>query len=309
MGEGEDNMASRESEALADLYRDWASRMAANPEMPLDDFRSLFEEWATVTAEPAGVAFEEVTVEGIPALWARPASANGTLLLICFHGGGYVTGSRSSHRKMFGHIAAAAGAPALIVDYRRAPEHPYPAAVDDALLVYRWAVASGLEAKNIAFVGDSAGGGLSVAAALAARRDDLPTPGAIFLMSPWLDLDATGASYDTNAGVDLIVNRSVILGLVPALLGDTGNTKDPIANPILADPQGLPPLLIQVGGYESLLDDSRKFAGLAKQARGDVELDVIPEMQHVFQFLGGVAPEADAAIRRAGGWLKAKLTT
>ncbi len=302
-------MASRESEALADLYRDWASRMAANPEMPLDDFRSLFEEWATVTAEPAGVAFEEVTVEGIPALWARPASANDTLLLICFHGGGYVTGSRSSHRKLFGHIAAATGAPALIVDYRRVPENPYPAAVEDALLVYRWAVASGLEAKNIAFVGDSAGGGLSVAAALAARRDDLPAPGAIFLMSPWLDLDATGASYDTNAGVDLIVNRPVILSLVPALLGDTGSTKDPIANPILADPQGLPPLLIQVGGYESLLDDSRKFAGLAKQARCDVELDVVPEMQHVFQFLGGVAPEADAAIKRAGGWLKAKLTT
>lgn len=301
-------MASRESEVLADLYRDWASRIATNPEMPLDDFRSMFEEWARVTAEPAGVAFEEATIAGIPVLWARPAAANIKFLLICFHGGGYVTGSRSSHRKMFGHIAAATGAPALIVEYRRAPENPYPAAVEDALAAYRWALASGLQAENIAFVGDSAGGGLSVAAALAARRDKLPSPGAIFIMSPWLDLNATGASYDSNAGVDLIVSRPVILSLVSALLGENGSTKDPIANPIIADPKGLPPLLIQVGGHESFLDDSRTFAALAKQAGVDVELDVVPEMQHVFQFLGGVAPEADAAIKRAGAWLKIKLT-
>lgn len=301
-------MASRESEALADLYRDWSARMAANPEMPLDDFRDMFEEWATVTAEPAGVAFEETSVEGIPALWARPAGVNKDLLLICLHGGGYVTGSPASHRKMFGHIAAAAGASALLVDYRRAPENPYPAAVDDALAAYRWALSTGVKAKNIAFVGDSAGGGLSVAAALAARRDGLPVPGAIYIMSPWLDLDALGGSYDANAGVDLIVSRPVILSLVPALLGAGGSTKDPIANPMLADPEGLPPLLIQVGGHEVFLDDSRKFAALAQGAKVDVELDIVPEMQHVFQFLGGVAPEADAAINRAGAWLETKLT-
>lgn len=301
-------MASRETETLADLYRDWASRMAANPEMPIDEFRTMFEEWADVTAEPAGVAYEETTVEGIPALWARPSPQRQDSLLICFHGGGYVTGSRASHRKMFGHIAKAAGVPALIVEYRRAPENPYPSAVEDALTAYRWAVASGVTAKRIAFVGDSAGGGLSVATALAAQRDDLPVPGAIFIMSPWLDLAATGASYDDNAEVDLIVSRAIILSLAPALLGPNGSLKDPIANPILADPAGLPPLLIQVGGHETFLDDSRTFAALAKEAGVDVELDVIPEMQHVFQFLGGVAPEADAAIERAGVWLKAKLS-
>ncbi len=301
-------MASRESEALSNLYRNWASRMSANPEMPIGEFREMFEEWATVTAEPADVAYEETTVEGIPAMWARPLAKPTGSLLICFHGGGFVTGSRASHRKLFGHIAAAAGIPGLIVEYRRAPESAYPAAVDDALAAYRWALACGIAPSRIAFVGDSAGGGLSVAAALAARRDDLPSPGAIFIMSPWLDLDANGASYDDNAGLDLIVSRPVIQSLVPALLGPNGSSEDPIANPILADPAGLPPMLIQVGGYESFLDDSRRFAAQAKEAGVDVTLEVAPEMQHVFQFLGGVAPEADAAIASAGKWLQTKLS-
>lgn len=300
-------MASRESELLADLYRNWTSRMAANPEMPIDEFRDMFEEWSTVTAEPANIAYEDMTIDGIPALWARPSSHQQDRLLICFHGGGYVTGSRASHRKLFGHIAVAADAPALIVEYRLAPENPYPAAIEDALTAYRWALARGVSANRIAFVGDSAGGGLSVATALAARRDDLPLPGALFLMSPWLDLEATGASYDTNAGVDLLVKRPVVLSLVPALLGANGSVKDPIANSILADPAGLPPVLIQVGAHESFLDDSRQFAATAQRAHVEVELDVVPDMQHVFHFLGGVAPEADAAIQRAGAWLKARL--
>ena len=301
-------MASSESEVLADLYRDWGKRMAADPEMPIDEFRAMFEEWATITAEPADVAYEDTAIDGIPALWVRPASHRPDVLLICFHGGGYVTGSIASHRKMFGHFAVAAKAPALIVEYRRAPESPYPAAVEDALTAYRWALGSGLKAKNIAFIGDSAGGGLAVASALAARRDGLPVPGAIFVMSPWLDLEAKGQSYDTNSAVDLIVSRPVIQNIVPMFLGATGSVEDPIANPILADPAGLPPILIQVGAYESFVDDSRHFTALAKQAGVEVELDVVPEMQHVFHFLGGVAPEADAAIAHAGAWLEAKLT-
>ena len=301
-------MASPESEVLADLYRDWGKRMAADPEMQIDQFRAMFEEWAAITAEPADVAYEEAAIDGIPALWARPVSHRQDVLLICFHGGGYVTGSIASHRKMFGHFAVAAKASALIVEYRRAPENPYPAAVEDALTVYRWALGSGLKAKNIAFIGDSAGGGLAVALALAARRDGLPVPGAIFVMSPWLDLEAKGQSYDTNSGVDLIVSRPVIQNIVPMFLGATGSVEDPIANPILADPAGLPPVLIQVGAYESFVDDSRNFTALAKQAGVEVELDIVPEMQHVFHFLGGVAPEADAAIARAGAWLEAKLT-
>lgn len=300
-------MASRESEALAELYRDWSARIAADPAMPIDDFRAMFEEWATVTAQPVDVTFEEAMIGTVPVLGARPQARQQGRLLLCFHGGGYVTGSRASHRKLFGHIAAAAGIDALIVEYRRAPEAAYPAAVDDALAVYRWALASGIGAGHVALVGDSAGGGLSVATALAARRDGLPVPGAMYLMSPWLDLEAKGESYDTNAGVDLIVGRGIIQGLVPALLGPDGSVGDPIANPIIADLAGLPPALIQVGGHEAFLDDSRLYAARAKEAGVDVVLEIVPEMQHVFQFLAGTAPEADAAVARAGAWLKGKL--
>ena len=301
-------MASREAEVLSALYRNWAERIAANPGMPIDKFRALFEEWATVTGEPDGILFEDAAIDGLPILWARPPHRLDALL-ISFHGGGYVTGSRSSHRKLFGHIAAATGVPTMIVEYRRAPEHPYPAAVEDGLKAYRWALDSGIKANNIAFVGDSAGGGLSVSTALAARRDGLPMPGALFLMSPWLDLGATGRSYDSNADRDLIVSRSVIEGLVPAILGEHGSIDDPIANPIKADPSHLPPMLIQVGADESFLDDSRDFTAAARRAGVEVDLVVVPEMQHVFQFLAGNAPEADAAIRQAGAWLRARLAS
>ncbi|EZP79320.1 Arylamidase/esterase [Novosphingobium resinovorum] len=299
-------MPSQESTVLSDLYRDWARRMAANPAMSMDDFRALFEEWATVTAPPPDVAFEEAFVGDIPVTWARPDDSAAGILL-CLHGGGYVTGSRASHSKLFGHIASAAGSTAMIVDYRRAPENPYPAALDDALACYRAVLDSGMPPEQIAFVGDSAGGGLCIGVALAAQRDGLPQPGAIFVMSPWLDLSASGASYDTNAAVDLIVSRPVIQGLVPALLGEHGDIDDPIANPILADPRGLPPILIHVGGYESFVDDSRAFEAKAKHAGVSIELEIVPEMQHVFHFLAGTAPEADEAIQRAGGWLKARL--
>ena len=195
----------------------------------------------------------------------------------------------------------------MIVDYRRAPEAPYPSALNDSLTCFRWALDNGIDSRAIAFVGDSAGGGLCVGSALACLRDHLPMPSALFLMSPWLDLAALGASYDTNAGNDLIVSRAVIEGLVPALLGAEGRIDDPIANPILADPTGLPPTLIQVGGYESFLDDSRVFASNARKAGVEIDLEIVPEMQHVFHFLGGTAPEADEAIRRAGDWLSARL--
>jgi acetyl esterase/lipase len=260
--------------------------MTADPEMPIGAFRAMFEEWGTVTGPPRDVSFENDKVGDIPITWARPENPS-VGLLICLHGGGYVTGSRESHQKLFGHIAAAARAPAMIVEYRRAPEAPYPAALEDALTCYRHALDSGLKPHNIALVGDSAGGGLCVSAALALLRDGIPLPAALFLMSPWLDLSASGESYDTNAANDLIVSRPVIQGLVATVLGERGKIDDPIANPILANPKGLPPILIQVGGYEAFLDDSRAFAATARKAGVDVELQIVPEMQHVFHFLGG----------------------
>lgn len=301
-------MASQQSEILADLYRDWSRRMTADRAMPIEAFRALFEEWGTVTGTPQDISFENDMVGDIPITWARPKNPSAGLL-VCFHGGGYVTGSRASHQKLFGHMAAAACVPAMIVEYRRAPEAPYPAALEDALTCYRHALDTGLKPRNIALIGDSAGGGLCVSTALALLRDGIPLPAALFLMSPWLDLTASGESYDVNVMNDLIVSRPVIQSLVPAILGQDGKIDDPIANPILADPKGLPPVMIQVGGFESFLDDSRTFAANARNAGVEVDLEVVPEMQHVFHFLAGRAPEADFAIQRAGHWLSKRLAT
>ncbi|CAN5234372.1 alpha/beta hydrolase [soil metagenome] len=300
-------MASQQSDALADLYRDWGQRIAKDPGMPLESFRAIFDEWPTVTAEPDGVHFREDVVADLPVIWCEPDGADEKRLLICFHGGGYVTSSRHTHRKMFGHVARAAQATAVIVEYGRTPENPHPGPVTDGLSAYRWALDAGYEPSRIGLVGDSAGGGLAVATALAARQAELPAPGAVYLMSAWLDLRASGESYDQNAGTDLVVSRPVMLSLAPMLLGETGDLDDPLANPIVADLSGFPPTLLQVGSHETLLDDSRVFADRARQAGADARVEVEPDMQHVFQFLAGTAPEADEAIERAGSWLQSTL--
>jgi len=300
-------MPSPQSEKLADLYRDWGRRIAADPAMPLESFRAIFDEWPSVTGEPDGVAFRDDTVGDLPVILVEPEGADETRLLICFHGGGYVTSSRFTHRKMFGHIAKAARSHAVVVEYGRAPENSHPGPVNDALTVYRWALEKGVAPGKIAFAGDSAGGGLAAAAALAARDAGLPRPGALLLMSAWLDLRAEGESYDTNAGHDLVVSRPVMQSLSPMLLGESGSLDDHTANPIVGDLTGLPPVLLQVGSHETLLDDSRSFAAKATAAGVEAVLQIEPEMQHVFQFLAGTAPEADAAVTRAGDWLQTTL--
>jgi acetyl esterase/lipase len=300
-------MASRESEQLADLYRHWSRRIAADPAMPIANFRALFEEWESVTAEPEGVTYKEGAIGDVPVLWAYPEPHDAERLLICLHGGGYVTGSSASHRKMFAHIARQSATPALIVDYRRAPEHPYPAPLEDALACYRAALGMGIQARKIGLVGDSAGGGLCVSTAVAARDTGLGSPGTVFLISPWLDMEVRGASYEVNAQNDLIVSRGILESLVPAVLGADADVGDALANPIRADLAGFPPTLIQVGSEEVLLDDSRAFAERARRIGVEIDLEVIDGMQHVFTFLAGVAPEADGAIERAGRWLTARL--
>jgi acetyl esterase/lipase len=156
-------------------------------------------------------------------------------------------------------------------------------------------------------IGDSAGGGLAVTTILRAREQGLPLPAATMPLSPWLDMDATGETFETNAEKDLIVTREMIRTMAGAFLGEGGNRKDPLANPLLADLKGLPPIYIQTGADETLLDDSRKLADLGRKSGVDVTLEIVPEMQQVFQFLVGTAPEGDAAIHRLAHWVRPKL--
>jgi acetyl esterase/lipase len=214
-----------------------------------------------------------------------------------------------THRKMFGHLAKAAGVRALLVDYRRTPEHRFPAALDDATDAYAFLLAQGIRAEHIAVAGDSAGGGLTVTTMLRARERGLPLAAALMPISAWFDMELTGESMKTNQATDFSFGgeRAMnIAGLVALLLGDHSR-KDPLVNAFYADLRGFPPMYLQVGGAEMLLDDSRRFAEHARKAGVDVRLDVFPGMQHTFQLSAGRADEADDAIRELAQWVRPKL--
>ncbi|PPQ37895.1 alpha/beta hydrolase [Rhodopila globiformis] len=300
-------MASKQSEQLDTLYKSWIAALGANPEMPLDELRAMFEHWGDVTAEPGGVDYIEVDAGGVPALWATPKGCAQDRVLLCAHGGGYVCGSMYTHRKVYGHFAKAIGCRALIVHYRRAPDHVHPAPVDDMARAYKWLLDQGIAPKHIALTGDSAGGGLAITTLLRAREQGLPMPAATIPLSPWLDMDGTGATFETNKEKDVLVMREIIQNMAATFLGEKGNKQDPLANPLRGDLRGLPPVYIQVGGYETLLSDSQNLAEAVRRADGDVKIDVYPEMQHVFQFLAGTAPEADKAVQDIAAWVKPKL--
>jgi len=300
-------MASRQSNQLIALYQGFGATIAANPEMPLDELRAMFEHLGDVTAEPGGVDYIETDSGGVPALWAVPKGCAQDRVLLCCHGGGYVVGSMYTHRKMFAHLAKAIGCRVLIVHYRRAPENAHPGPVNDMAASYRWLLDQGIRPEHVAVVGDSAGGGLAVTTLLRARELGLPMPAATMPLSPWLDMEAKGATFDSNSERDVLVRRDTIQMMAGALLGEGGNPKHALANPLHADLRGLPPVYIQVGDYETLLDDSRALAEALRRAGVEVKLDVFPEMQHVFQFLAGVAPEADEAIRQLAAWVRPKL--
>jgi epsilon-lactone hydrolase len=300
-------MASKQSEQLTTYYRSLLATLSANPDMPLDEMRALFEHMGDVTGEPRGVDHIETDAGGVAALWAAPKNCAADRVLLCSHGGGYVTGSMYTHRKLYGHLAKAVGCRALIVHYRLAPENVHPGPVNDMAKAYAWLLRQGIEPRHLALVGDSAGGALAITTMLCARQQGLALPAAAMPISPWCDMDAAGGTFTSNQERDVLVKREVIQTMAATFLGERGNRKDPLANPLHADLRGLPPVYIQVGDYETLLDDSRALAEALRRADVEVKLDIFPEMQHVFHFLAGTAPEADDAIRRQAAWVRPRL--
>ncbi len=299
-------MASPQSNAIKDLYNGWLKAMGEKPDMGLDEMRDLFEHWGDITGEPGAVDYVEVDAGGVPAMWAIPKGCTDDRVVLCTHGGGYVCGSMYTHRKMFGHLAKAIGCKALILHYRRAPEHTHPAQVDDAVAAYEWLLTEGYKPEHMATAGDSAGGALSTSVLIALRDKGVPLPVAALPMSPWYDPEGTGDSLRTNADKDCLVKAEVLGGMASTFLGDA-SSKDPRANLLQADLSGLPPIYIQVGGDETLLDDSLRFEQRARAAGVEVKVDVYPEMQHVFHFLVGRAPEADEAVAKMAAWVKPRL--
>jgi monoterpene epsilon-lactone hydrolase len=264
--------------------------------------------WDVLTGEPGGVDYTELDAGGVPALSEVPhgVTDDGPTLL-CFHGGGYIGGSIYTHRKMFAHLAKAIGARALVIDYTLLPVGgAYPVPIAQGVTAYRWLLDRGIAARNIAFAGDSAGGGLAMMVQLQARSEGLPLPAAAMLMSPWNDLAGVGESLVTNQGKDVLFTKEGIAQLAAAFLGGH-DPYDSKTMPLYADLQGFGPIYIQVGDQELLLDDSRLLATHAREAGVDVRLDEFPDQQHSFQMAAGLAPEADDAIDRLAKWARPRL--
>jgi monoterpene epsilon-lactone hydrolase len=270
------------------VYRSW------NRDTSVAQMRS---DWNTAFGScTVAVSCQHISAGGVDSEWITPANAPRDKAILYFHGGGFSIVSVTSHRELIAQIADTSGCRVLAINYRLAPEHRFPAALDDAMAAYGWMLDQGSIPENIAFAGDSAGANLVLATMLSLRERGLPLPVAGGLMSPWTDLAATGASYTTRADADPIHQRPMILALAKNYLGEHGDAFNPLASPLYADLNGLPPLLIQVGDRETVLNDSTMFADRARDAGVDVELQVWDGMIHVFQMFGAELAEAHQAI-------------
>lgn len=254
----------------------------------------------------ADVGVEPVNANGVRAEWtATPKDARDAALLY-LHGGGYVIGSLDSHRHLVAEAGSACGVAALALDYRLAPEHPFPAAVDDALAGYRFLLARGIAPGRIAIAGDSAGGGLVVAAMLAIRDAGLAQPACGWCISPWVDMEAIGETMTSRAESDPTVQRAGILDMAKMYLNGA-DPRSPLAAPIHADLKGLAPLFIQVGACETLLDDALRLAGVAGAADVRVDLQVWPEMIHVWHLFHPELGAGRRAIEAGGAYVRGLL--
>lgn len=252
------------------------------------------------------VRFEPVLADGVACEWCASADEpHPDRAILYLHGGGYVIGGVDGHRDVIARLALGVGARVLAVDYRLAPEHRFPAAHDDCLAAYRWLLAQGLTPERVAVAGDSAGGALSVATMISARDAGDPLPACGVLISPWVDPLASGGSMDDNEPFDF-GDRELLVGWIRQYMGEE-DPKHPLVTLMDADLHGLPPLCIQAGGAEILLDQIRAFAERARAAGVDVDCEVVPDMFHVFQIVANLLPEGVVAVDRLCAVLRARL--
>ena len=251
-----------------------------------------------------GVETRPDRLAGVDVDWLHPEGARKDKVLYYLHGGAYVLGSRRTHRKLAGHMAKAAGIVAVLPEYRLAPENPFPAAIEDAVAVYKALLEAGLGPGDIIIAGDSAGGGLTVATLLSLRHAGVPLPKAAVLLSPFLDVTGSGESMKTRAGQDPWFDPDDIHVVARYYAPDESQWTNPLVSPVFANVAGLPPMLIQVGDDEILLSDSTRLADHLREEGVDVELEVWPDMWHVFQLFVGKMPESKVAIAKIGEYMR-----
>ena len=278
------------------------------PNVPVERARQHLETFARLfLVVSKGVSAESGQLAGVDVDWLRPKGAQPDKILFYLHGGAYILGSRRTHRQLASHMAREAGVTAVLPEYRLAPEHPFPAAIDDAVAVYRALLEAGYLPQDIVISGDSAGGGLTMATLLALRHAGDPLPAAAVLLSPFLDVTGSGESVTTRADIDPWFNPQDLPVVARYYCPDENEWRNPLVSPVFANVEGLPPMLIQVGDHEILLSDSTRLADSLEEAGVDVELEVWPNMWHVFQFFVGKMPESRQAIVKIGDYIKRRL--
>ena len=276
------------------------------PEKTIDELRSEHAANGASVPIPAGASYEAVDANGVPAEWVQAAAIAPDRWFLFLHGGGYYRGSAAATRATAARISAATKARVLSIDYRLAPEHPYPAAIDDAHSAYHWLLAAGADPSRTFVGGISAGGGLTLALLLRLRDAGEPLPAGAIPMSPWTDLTQSGKSFEINAATDPIICKAYLDRMAALYLGDA-DAKTPYASPLHGDLTKLPPLLIQVGSAETLLDDSTEFVRKAGNAKVDVVYEVWPEMFHGWHSSAHILDDAQRAIDSIGDFCTQKL--
>lgn len=292
-------MTVAQLDTLLDLLRSRPS--PAN--LTMAERRARYEKLADWLGGAPDARCEPVDAGGVPAEWVAAPGVDPARAALLLHGGGYAIGSIATHRRLAYDLSAASGARVLVIDYRLAPEHPFPAALDDAVLAWRWLLQAGFAPNRLAIVGDSAGGGLVLATLVALRDGDLPRPACAVAISPWVDLEASGHSITTRADRDAMVAREGLLEYTRLYLGDR-SPRTPLAAPLHAELGGLPPMLVQVGSAETLLDDATRIAEKLHMAGNDVRLSVWPNMPHVFPFFAPVLSEGRDGCREIGDFVR-----
>ncbi|MEX2327826.1 MAG: alpha/beta hydrolase, partial [Pseudomonadales bacterium] len=252
---------------------------------------------------PDHVSCSPVDAGGVACEWIVSDQADSDRVLMYLHGGGYVFGGPDSHRDLASRLSEAAGMRVLLVDYRLAPESPFPMALEDATDCYRWLLGEGFDPVRIAIGGDSAGGGLTVATMVNLKNLGLPLPAAAILLSPWTDLSGSGDSVAENEKADPMLSAAALDTFAGLYLGDR-DRRAPLASPLFADLAGMPPVLVQVGSTEILLSDAHRLVAKLREAGGKALIDIWPKMPHVFQVLAARIPEGKQAIIQLGEFLK-----
>ena len=294
-------MASAELQELLEMFAERAATFSETPPT-LDERRIGAIMMGRRFENLDGITTEAVDADGVPAEWVSAPNA-GTGGILYLHGGGYVTGSVLSHRGMAANLSRTSGCRVLTIDYRLAPENKHPAQVEDAHTAYRWMLNNGVDASSLFVAGDSAGGGLTVATLLKARDAGDTMAAAGVCISPWVDMEATGESMKTKAGVDPMVSKAGLLDMAANFLGD-GDRRDPLAAPLHADLAGLPPLLIIVGTAETLLDDAVRLHDKAQAAGVDSTLEIWDDMVHIWPWFAPFLPEGQQAMEQMGDFIK-----